>query len=306
MSLGTLWLLVWMARRLRAQPSVETLMYALMLVVTLASGVYDQLLNALLLPELWRQRFYIAHLVVPLVFLAFVAQLALRVVRSVRSVRAANESLEARVAAASREVAEAYERERVLLAERSATRERERIYRDLHDNLGARLLSLVYSARDERQAGMAREALGEMRQIIAASQVEGGLLGDLAAEWRLEAELRAEDRRMLLDWTVQGEARLAGRQRYQLECIVRELVSNALEHSGGSEVQVTWRVEGTWLQLGVRDDGRGLPGGPRPGTGLQGVRQRAADLGGTAHWAPATPRGVDCRVEIPLDEEALP
>lgn len=306
MSLGTLWLMLWMVRRLRAQPSPETLMYTLMLAVTIASGVYDQLLNALLLPELWRQRFYIAHLVVPLVFLAFVAHLALRVVRGVRSVRAANESLEVRVQAASREVAEVYERERVLLAERSATRERERIYRDLHDNLGARLLSLVYSAGDERQAGMARQALSEMRQIIAASQVEGGLLGDLAAEWRLEAELRAEDRRMRLDWSVQGDARLTGRQRYQLECIVRELVSNALEHSGGDEVRVQWRADGARLQLNVRDNGSGLPEVPRPGAGLQGVRQRAADLGGTARWDPASPTGVDCRVDIPLGAMEVP
>jgi len=300
MSLGTLWLLGWMLRRLIAQPTAEHFIYAAMLLVTLAGAIYDQLLNALLLPELWRQRFYVTHLVLPLVFVGFVAHLALRVVRGVQGVRAANESLEARVAAAGTQMAAAYDRERGLLAERSAGQERERIYRDLHDNLGARLLSLVYSARDERQAGLAREALAEMRGIIAASHVEGGALADLAAEWRLEAELRAEDTKLRVDWQVQGDAVLGARQRFQLECIVRELVSNALEHSGGDQLVVQWQVQDQRLQLNVSDNGHGLAAGRADGTGLQGVRARVADLGGTAMWTPVAPQGLRCRVDIPL------
>jgi signal transduction histidine kinase len=97
------------------------------------------------------------------------------------------------------QIESAYRREAALLAERSAAEERERIYRDLHDNLGARLLGLVHTAHDPQQAERAREALAEMRTLIATSRAEGGRLADLAAEWQLEAELRAEDARCRLD-----------------------------------------------------------------------------------------------------------
>jgi signal transduction histidine kinase len=236
---------------------------------------------------------------VPLVFAVFVAHLALRVVASVQGVRAANEALEARVAAAGADIAAAYERERELLAAASAAGERERIYHDLHDSLGARLLTLVHSAPDARQAELARDALAEMRTIIAASQVNGGRLAELAAEWQVEAELRAEDARCAIVWQVDGDAELGARQRYQLEQIVRELVSNALEHAQASGITVRWSAGARALTLEVGDDGRGLASGAA-GQGLAGIRARAADLGGQAGWETPAGGGTCCRVFVPL------
>jgi len=302
-ALAGVYMSIWLLWQLKRRRSMDTALFALIFILIFAGGLHDQLLNALLLPDLWRSRFYLLHLVMPLMFVGLIALLALRSARNVRAVREARHGLEARVAEASREIAGAYERERTLQAERSAAQERERIYRDLHDNLGARLLSLVYGARDERQATLAREALAEMRTLIATSQQHGASLEELATDWRLETELRCESAGLQLDWHTEGQAGLNGRQRYHCERMLRELVSNVLEHGRGSSLSVAWRVLDGRLQLQVCDDGRGIAEAVlASGHGIASVRARAADLGGQAEWQPAPGGGTCCVVGFPLDE----
>jgi signal transduction histidine kinase len=134
-----------------------------------------------------------------------------------------------------------------------------------------------------------------MRTIVAASQVESGDLSDLAEEWRLEAELRCESAGQELLWSREGDLRLSARQRYQLERVVRELISNAIEHGQGRRIEVAWRVAGDRLELRVADDGNGMPADTAP----SGVLARAADLEGAAHWAPRAGGGTEAIVSVP-------
>ena len=281
------------------RPTLESAVLVGVAFLLLASAVYDQLLNSLLLPGLWRSGHFTLVLAMPMLLLGLLSQLAVRSVRATRGLRVANETLEARVRAAGAEIEATYARERQLLAERAVGRERERIYRDLHDNLGARLLGLVYGASDELQRAQARAALAEMRTLVAASQVEGALLADACEEWRVEAELRCEAAGQAVAWTCEargaGEVPLTARQRYQLGCIVRELVSNAIEHGGGTRIAVDWHAAGSRLVLAVQDNGHGIVAGQVPAS----VQARAQDLGGTAVWQAADGGGTRCVVAVP-------
>ncbi len=269
-SLGGLYLCVWLVRRWLERRTPERLVFALAFVAVFGAGLFDQLLNALLLPELWRSGFFLTHLVMPLMFLALIAMLALRAARGLR-------------------------------AERAAADERERIYRDLHDNLGARLLSLVYSARDERQATLARDALAEMRSLISSGPPQGGRLGELATDWRVECELRCEDAGVALRWQQQGDALLSAGQRLQLERILRELVSNALEHAQAKSIEVTLDAGAAALDATVADDGRGMDAdATHHGHGLRSVRERAQQVGGQVQWQPRAGGGTECSVHLPL------
>lgn len=304
-ALAGLYLCAWLLLRANRRRSVEFALFAAIFITMFAAGVHDQLLNALVLPALWRTRFLLLHLVMPLMFLGLIALLALRAARGVRAVREANLQLESRVEAASAQIASAHARERALESERIAALERERIYRDLHDNLGARLLSLVYGARDEHQAALARQALAEMRALIASSQLPGATLAELAGDWKLETELRCEDAGVQLDWRVQGDARLSGQQRYQLERLLRELVSNALEHGRGRNLSVLLQATAGELRLELQDDGSGVDGGTAlEGHGIAGVRERAGALGGAATWHRGSAGGTCCSVRFPLQGSA--
>jgi signal transduction histidine kinase len=141
-----------------------------------------------------------------------------------------------------------------------------------------------------------------MRTLIATSEVPGAALAELATDWQVEAELRCEAAGIALHWQLQGDAPLSGRQRYQLECMQRELVSNALEHGRGRHLRVAWTVAAGTLRLDIEDDGAGIAD-PRAlgGQGIASVRSRATDLGGSAEWRRGALGGICCEVRVPLD-----
>jgi glucose-6-phosphate-specific signal transduction histidine kinase len=62
-------------------------------------------------------------------------------------------------------------------------------------------------------------------------------------------------------------------------------------------------TSGTLLQISVADDGRGLPGTPRPGRGLTGIRKRAATLGAEVRWRNRPHGGLLFELELPLPPE---
>ena len=66
---------------------------------------------------------------------------------------------------------------------------------------------------------------------------------------------------------------------------------------------VTTQLDGSWLQIGVSDDGIGFDEATIvPGRGLQNLRQRARGLGGTVEICSA--RGAGTRVILRLPCEA--
>jgi signal transduction histidine kinase len=63
--------------------------------------------------------------------------------------------------------------------------------------------------------------------------------------------------------------------------IAREALTNATRHAGACRVRVRLRLDGPQLVMEVADDGSGLAAGYLPGVGMQSMRERAEELGGT-------------------------
>jgi len=63
--------------------------------------------------------------------------------------------------------------------------------------------------------------------------------------------------------------------------IVDEAVNNALRHSGARSCEVRLHRSAGDLHIEVSDDGAGLPDAPDPGVGIESMRDRAEELGGT-------------------------
>ena len=112
-----------------------------------------------------------------------------------------NASLEARVARRARRWLRATPSSGAFERVQAAGEERERIYRDLHDDVGARLLSLVYATPDDASRSLARDALAELRELVAHSGAEPGLLSVLAD--RLAEEVATRARRAGLECEVE-------------------------------------------------------------------------------------------------------
>ena len=96
---------------------------------------------------------------------------------------------------------------------------------------------------------------------------------------------------------------LSPEQRKNLWLMVKEAMTNAIKHSGGSELDVAVRVQGDAVLISVADNGRGWTGGQRGdgrGTGTMQMRARALD--GTMAIEPHQPSGTRVVFHIRLEK----
>jgi signal transduction histidine kinase len=296
------YLLVWLVRTAARDRTPDAIVFSGCFALLFALGVHDIFLNSLAIPELWATRFFLLQFGAPAMLLVMGVHLARRLSAAVGETRAANVHLEARVEEVTRTLEETFSTQRDLERRQAAAEERDRIYQDLHDDVGARLLSLVYAAGEGKSADMAREALREIRSIVSSDRIDGGFVRDVAADWRVEIEGRCESAGFAVDWesTIDGAARLSGLQRYHLDRVMRELISNSLEHSGGTAIRVRINCSGAHLHIHYADNGRGFERTGASGRGVVGVDQRVARLGGTLAWH--TSAGAHCELNVPLPQ----
>jgi ligand-binding sensor domain-containing protein/signal transduction histidine kinase len=199
----------------------------------------------------------------------------------------------------------------VLERERALERERSRIARDLHDDLGARLSHIAIlsggagaSDRDARVAAAAREAVQTMDELVWAVNARNDTVesfvyyvAQFAEEHVIAAGLRCR-----LDLPPELPPRvLSADVRRHLYLAVKEAINNAVKHSFGTEVRVSVRLEPPSLVVEVADNGRGLPPELDPtGNGLQNLRERMSAAQGRLDVQTAPGRGTRMRFTIPL------
>ena len=189
---------------------------------------------------------------------------------------------------------------------RGVGEERRRMARDLHDDVGARLLTGLHTA-DEATRPTLQAALSDIRAIVSGLAGEEASLDRVLAETRHEAARRLEAAEIALDWPLPEAdieaVRLDYRLHKALTSAVREIVSNVIRHSGAGNFTVTPTLSPGHLALRFADDGRGLPpealASETPGFGLRNLRHRVEDIGGHLKLD-ASSAGTAITLEIPL------
>lgn len=173
--------------------------------------------------------------------------------------------------------------------ERGAEVERQRIMRDLHDDLGGHILSLLRNAPDEHQAARARQAMHSLRETLRALDEETVCrLTDSVEDWRLECRQKCEREAVALDWTHRLHARersITVRHDINVRRILGEALSNAFRHAQPETVSISVHLQGDNVAVEVINDGvpasRHTTDDELPaGRGLTHMRTRARELGG--------------------------
>jgi signal transduction histidine kinase len=169
--------------------------------------------------------------------------------------------------------------------EQGVTQERLRIGRDLHDNIGARLLKMIHQLRGTPTADVARDAMKDLRTAIAALDSHPVPLPDALADWRAEAEGRCEALGCQLHW-LQPESlpalELAPRTKATLEAVLREIITNALKHAAPSAITADIALAQNRLTLSIANDGTmSDPLAWKEGYGLRNIRGRLGEMGGS-------------------------
>jgi signal transduction histidine kinase len=204
-----------------------------------------------------------------------------------------------------------------------AAEERRRIARDLHDSVSQALFSIVLHTRTAQRASvreggspsgrvarslaaiadLTRSVQGEMRALLSElhrDPVHDGLVVALA---RHAYSLRASNG-LSIDVRAPGpRLALSERVETQLFAIGREALANVQKHARASAAHVRVEAMQGQVVVEVRDNGRGFdPAAGHPGHfGLDSMRSRAAEIGGSLTVTSAPGCGTLVRVCVPTE-----
>jgi len=226
--------------------------------------------------------------------------------RVAAELRDARDQLEAKVAERTTELA--LSRRRIVATSDEARR---RIERDLHDGVQQHLVALQFQVRaliestelgDDQRPQLDRIASAASEALDSLLEISRGIHPAILSDGGLGPALRALAGRSTV--AVELEADIDRRLPEHVEVaayyVVSEALSNVAKHARASRVQVVVVVEDAIVRMTVRDDGRG-GATVGAGSGLVGLQDRVAAVGGTIEIASARGRGTSLVVELPIE-----
>jgi len=222
-----------------------------------------------------------------------------------RALQDAHDKLETRVQERTADLERAQEGLRALSTRllQMQDEERRRIARELHDSAGQILaaLSMNLSPLENELKGMNSALAKPVTQSLA-------LVNELSTDLRTISHLLhpplldEAGLESALQWFVEGFAerskipveleldsrvgRLSAEMETTIFRLVQEGLTNIHRHSGSTTASIRLHREGASICLQIRDHGRGMAtsssaAAGRPGVGIQGMRERVRQLGGT-------------------------
>jgi signal transduction histidine kinase len=204
--------------------------------------------------------------------------------------------------------------------EKVALEERQRLARDLHDSVSQAVYGIALAARSAQELlakdpalvqepleyllRLSEAALAEMRALIFELRPEAlareGLTGALKHH---TAALRARHG-IKVDESLAEEPALSFERKQGLYRIAQEAMHNAARHARAKRVAIALSQIDSHIQLEVSDDGVGFDSreSQRGHFGLNTMRERATELGGTLEIDSRLGAGTTVRAMIPARE----
>jgi signal transduction histidine kinase len=271
--------------------------YSIQLKATTANGVASQNINDLqfvIQPPLWKRAWFIALLSAVLVT-AFIFVV--------------------------RYISQRNLKEKLLRLEReqAVEKERNRISRDMHDDLGSGLTKIAIMSEvvkkqfhDPEKAKQqlenisesSRELVDNLQDIIWVLNPKNDTLESLAAYIREYALKFFEPFEVKVHFNYPqafDNTRLSEETRRNIFLAIKESFNNIAKHAWCNNVFVTINHTSTFVRLEIKDDGRGFETGTRRqfGNGLNNMKNRIEQVGGVYTIESGKGRGTKTGIEIP-------
>ncbi|GMV48190.1 MAG: sensor histidine kinase [Burkholderiaceae bacterium] len=253
-----------------------------------------------------------APMAMPLVFALAGLRLLQQQGQALQHAQEDRRQLEQRVREATAEIERNYRQLAELQVEQVTERERKRIAADLHDDLGAKLLTIVHTSESERISTLAREALEEMRLSVRGLTGRAVQLGDALGDWRAETMARLAQAGIDGEWQAPDDLpqRLSARAYVQTTRILREATNNIIKHSNATHCAVRCGIAEGDFQLVIQDNGEGISPAVDArldrGHGLASMKNRAKQLQGQCLVESGQGYGTVIRLTLPLDRATDP
>jgi signal transduction histidine kinase len=206
-------------------------------------------------------------------------------------------------------------------------RERARIARDLHDDIGAGLTEIAMQSdwvrrdlaqgptedtqrRIERVCQSAVELTRSVDEIVWALNPANDTL-DRFANFLMQSTKQFVDAAGLrVRFDIPPElpsTPLPGKIRHSLSQAVREALNNAVKHARADLIRVELTTDDAGLHLVIEDNGSGFgpdqTGAAGTREGLDGMRRRMAEIGGKFHLSSSPGGGTRVELNVPLEQE---
>jgi signal transduction histidine kinase len=192
--------------------------------------------------------------------------------------------------------------------------ERRRLERDLHDGAQQRLVTVTLALRrlrghlaataqpDGDAVAAAEEAAAELKRALQElRELARGIHPAILTEAGLGAAITSLADRSVVPATVTSvpDRRLPPAVEATAYFVVSEALANIAKHAGATSVSITASATPTMLRIEVGDDGVGGVDATR-GTGIRGLQDRVAAIGGTLAIESPAGQGTLAIAEIPL------
>ncbi len=302
-----------MVHAYRRKPNPELPLLVTAGLVTVSLGFHDWMIEL----GLWeRTGGYLIQYASPLLLLVFYGIIIGRFVQSMNEKEALNHELERRVAEKHRKLRQNYLQLRRMEKEKTLLQERERIMRDIHDGVGAHLVSalaLLDNQRPDTQKvrQTLRDGLDALRLIIDSLDLAKHDLSTVLGAWRSRIQPVLESCNLRLLWQVgdmPATPDLGAPQIFQVLCILQESITNILKHAKAHQVTVHTDHDMDGIVITISDDGIGFCK-PVPSIqatssrGLANMQQRARHIGGSIA-VETGPHGTAIQLRLPNRVEA--
>lgn len=200
--------------------------------------------------------------------------------------------------------------------------ERRRIRRDLHDGLGPALASMTLqldaalnSLYSEPQWSaellldlktQTRDALADIRRLVYALRPPA--LDELGLMGALREQISHYDLSEGLAITLNVPTPLpplSAAVEVAIYRIVTEALTNIVKHARATRCSVKIDPAEHQIEIQIQDDGVGIAEGASAGIGLNSMRERAVELGGTFVIESRQAHGTQIVARLPLSQDAI-
>ena len=204
-----------------------------------------------------------------------------------------------------------------LRGELALKNERERISKELHDDLGSGLTSLQImvrrvmnqqpgNARDETLhsiASVSEELTDQMSEVVWVLNNENDTINGLLAHLRVYMadylDKTGLDIRLEFNYTCKENHNISNILRRNLLLIIKEVFNNVVKHAHASRFSLSASCEGKKLHIIMQDDGCGLPDNIlSKGNGLKNIQSRINSMHGKVSFNNSN--GLQVIMDVPV------
>ena len=176
--------------------------------------------------------------------------------------------------------------------------ERDRIGREMHDDIGSALTTILYLSNDlksksiheaghiaDKIASSATSVVDTMNEIIWSMNRQYDTLDDLIAYSRQHAAEFLQNHSLKYNFELPEsipDVHITGEQRRNIYLVIKEILHNIVKHSEATEVTISFRfIDG--IRSCIHDNGKGFETAAvrRFGNGLKNMQERIQSIGGT-------------------------